>query len=1050
MTSTYITNPSFELGKTGEAFTSAESGAFDAPYSWTTDANFPSSGTRNFGIFQNDGKTPSNFGKAVEPANGTYYYLGRNSWASSLNTALTQTSKAALPAGIYVLDIAYKLGTNTSNGATNGTLKLGVKKSGTSLGEVNSEKAVSANGTYFNTASWSRMAVPFTVDSESSVDFIITFNFNPSVANTPQEAIIIDDVRLYDLGTASANNGVDVSGFVMNNNFNASTEGWTSTTGASSNKLASNKSGAITGNFYENWKNAPYTGKISQTLTGIPNGVYKLTAASFFNQASTYADHVKVFANDDAEFVTAQETPEFYSVFTKVTDNSLEIGVNKVSSEGESGDNWIGIDNVSLEYYGNDATVAEVKLASFVAAYNTALDRAKAFNEAGMFASDWSALQSAISANTLDLNDSDLTESDLTTATSALETASDAADIAVAQKTYDTAVSAIGGSTNVDLTSLLTNPSFETNNLTGWTNTNAETQTNKSFDNVQGNIYAQRWHFNGNVDLNQTIVALPAGYYQVSAYSYFSETGARVYANSTEVAVTTSGKYSVVVEITDKGSINLGAGCTSTSTSWWCVDDFKLTYLASSLAELPYTLATGKLGTDKLAAQATAEEAFTDNPTLDTYNALLEAINAAEASKANYTALKTAIDKAEAVKEANNFVTADATTAFTNEITTASNAWTNVTYTDAQATNEAATLGSTVSGWHAIANEGAAGAYIASAWGKTSENWWDAPYINTWSTEGDNDGTGFSVPFFEYFANADQNLPANTMTATLTGLENGRYQVEIWARVQRRSDADFNGDNSMITMNVNGGEAVSIMNGSTTVGTGGSTMRLGRFTAEGEVTDGTLTLSIDVKLGANVHWLSWRDVKYTKLNEANMTIAAGKYGTFVAPFDVTIPDGVTAEKVTGVSSSTLVTEEVTTTIPANTPVLVSSEAAVNTTFYGKGDAVGTVKPDGQLLTGVYEAVEIPAGSYVLQTQDGVQAFYKLDANATANTVNRAYLTVPASPVKAFFFNSDDADAIKSIEATDAENTVIYNLAGERVSKAQKGLYIQKGKKMLVK
>ena len=118
---------------------------------------------------------------------------------------------------------------------------------------------------------------------------------------------------------------------------------------------------------------------------------------------------------------------------------------------------------------------------------------------------------------------------------------------------------------------------------------------------------------------------------------------------------------------------------------------------------------------------------------------------------ANYTALKAAIDKAEAVKDANNFVTADATTALTDEISTANSAWTNVTYTDAQATSEIATLGSAVSGWHAIAIEGKAGAYLACAWGKISENWWDAPYINTWSTEGDKDGSDFSVPFFEWF-----------------------------------------------------------------------------------------------------------------------------------------------------------------------------------------------------------------------------------------------------------------------------------------------------------
>ena len=102
VTTTYITNPSFELGTNGTPAASAASGAFDAPYGWTTE-NLPSDGTQNFGIFQNDGNTPSNFGKSVAPADGTYYYLGRKSWSGSL--AVTFSQSPTLPAGTYALDV---------------------------------------------------------------------------------------------------------------------------------------------------------------------------------------------------------------------------------------------------------------------------------------------------------------------------------------------------------------------------------------------------------------------------------------------------------------------------------------------------------------------------------------------------------------------------------------------------------------------------------------------------------------------------------------------------------------------------------------------------------------------------------------------------------------------------------------------------------------------------------------------------------------------------------------------------------------------------------
>ena len=666
-----------------------------------------------------------------------------------------------------------------------------------------------------------------------------------------------------------------------------------------------------------------------------------------------------------------------------------------------------------------------------------------------MFTEDKTDLNTVISENTLTIGSA--TQSELNAATANLNAATEKAAVDVQRyTTYTNATTTIDGGTNVNLTSLIVNPSFESD-FTGWTNTGSMAiQTNTSFGKT-GSKYVEFWQPNGTKGVSQVISVMPAGVYVLTAdVKARGVTSAKIFAGSTETNMTigdTQNTYSATVEIADKTALTIGfeGVGTGAGSSWFALDNFTLTYY-KSIADLPYTLAAGKMGTDKDAAQSTAETTFNDNPTIENYNALLAAIADAEVSVVNYTNLKAAIDAAKAVRDANNFVTAEATTAFESAITTAENAWTDVTYTDAQATTAITSLGATAGSDRA----GAAGQYMASAWGKTNENWNAAPYINTWSVEANTDGSDFYVPFFEYFIDNTHNLEAKTMTATLTGLENGMYEVELWARVQRRIDADFNGDNSMITMSVNDGDAQSIMsNTENNVGTEGSVMRLGRYTARGEVTDGTLTLTIDVKLGSNVHWLSWRDVKYTKLEEANMTITAGKYGTFVAPFDVTIPKGVTAQKVTGVTGSTLDFEGVTTTIPANTPVVVSSDADVDQTFYGKDNSAGAETVTAGKLVGIYKAVEIPAGCYVLQTQGDVQAFYKLATAATANTVNRAYLNVDAN-VKTFFFNDEDADGINAVEATAEDGRAIYNLAGQRVKKAQKGLYIIGGKTVLVK
>jgi hypothetical protein len=82
-------------------------------------------------------------------------------------------------------------------------------------------------------------------------------------------------------------------------------------------------------------------------------------------------------------------------------------------------------------------------------------------------------------------------------------------------------------------------------------------------------------------------------------------------------------------------------------------------------------------------------------------------------------------------------------------------------------------------------------------------------------------------------------------------------------------------------------------------------------------------------------------------------------------------------------------------------------------------------------------------------------FYRRNETGAAfamNVPNKAYLAVPENQtgnVKGFSFN-EVVDGIQAVETEKAKNDVIYNLAGQRVSKMQKGLYIVNGKKVLVK
>jgi hypothetical protein len=96
------------------------------------------------------------------------------------------------------------------------------------------------------------------------------------------------------------------------------------------------------------------------------------------------------------------------------------------------------------------------------------------------------------------------------------------------------------------------------------------------------------------------------------------------------------------------------------------------------------------------------------------------------------------------------------------------------------------------------------------------------------------------------------------------------------------------------------------------------------------------------------------------------------------------------------------------------------------------------------LTGTYAATEItvPAGSYVLQTEDGVQQFRTVETETGITMPYRAYLTVPSN-VKSFFFN-DEATGIEAIDAITSGNVeAIYTVNGAKVNSLQKGMNIVK-------
>lgn len=180
---------------------------------------------------------------------------------------------------------------------------------------------------------------------------------------------------------------------------------------------------------------------------------------------------------------------------------------------------------------------------------------------------------------------------------------------------------------------------------------------------------------------------------------------------------------------------------------------------------------------------------------------------------------------------------------------------------------------------------------------------------------------------------------------------------------------------------------------------------------------------------------------WEQLAEVNMSVSAGKYGTFCAPFEVTIPSGIKAYTVQSLDGAHLNLSEVTTTtIPATTPVIVEGgDNGYDGNFYGPGPDAETCGTG--ILVGLLKDVEIPAGSYVLQTQSGKQAFYKVES-AALGVVNRCYLKADAK-AKVLNFNAEET-AIEDLSDFMSGNVQsIYSANGAKVNSLQKGMNIVK-------
>lgn len=197
-----------------------------------------------------------------------------------------------------------------------------------------------------------------------------------------------------------------------------------------------------------------------------------------------------------------------------------------------------------------------------------------------------------------------------------------------------------------------------------------------------------------------------------------------------------------------------------------------------------------------------------------------------------------------------------------------------------------------------------------------------------------------------------------------------------------------------------------------------------------------------------------------------LTVSAAQYASMCLPFSVTLPDGLTAYKVTGVNRSgnnemTLVA--LGSSIAANEPVILAGTAGNYTLTINAAES-GTLNTDN-ILTGTSVPRQgIDDTYYAL-------AYKALDENDAENKTvgffqvttssmpaNKAYLLKSKIPAEshnamALFFNFDGGQVtgINQVDNGSASDNVYYDLNGHRVLYPSRGIYVKgNGQKVLIK
>ena len=203
--------------------------------------------------------------------------------------------------------------------------------------------------------------------------------------------------------------------------------------------------------------------------------------------------------------------------------------------------------------------------------------------------------------------------------------------------------------------------------------------------------------------------------------------------------------------------------------------------------------------------------------------------------------------------------------------------------------------------------------------------------------------------------------------------------------------------------------------------------------------------------------------------EYQLTISSVGYATLYLDFNAEIPEGVEAYVATEVVDSRLKMQKVDGVLPANTGVIIVADQGTYT-FTESDETPATIEKNllQGSVTNTYVTAEANTTYYVLSAPDGDVAMYRalITDGKFLNNAHKAYLPISNGDLGIFddevdssveqlsrrlVFDFGDETGIDEVKTENGNvKTDMYDLAGRRVKKAQKGVYIVNGELKVVK